>query len=323
MVRDHLVLRIIRPGAGSTYMVEDGERMRMYAYLGICIAVVAVSFSAILIRWSDADFLAIAAGRMIISALLLAPFALLMYRTELFGLSRRDALLMVGIGAVLATHFSLWIASLEHTSVASSVLLVTSHPLLVGVVGHFFMGERLSKLNVIGITIGLFGLVILTRGDATSGSDTLYGDILAFMGGVAAGIYILAGRSTRKHISLIVYAFVVYSSCAIILLIAVVFTGNELFTLPADQWMLFLVMAIGPSILGHTMYNWTLRYVPASVVSVSLLGEPVGSTALAFLLLSESPPDTAVIGGVVILMGIILASWGVGSRQSDVTAAAI
>ena len=302
-------------------MVEDEERMRRYAYLGVCIAVVAVSFSAILIRWSEADFLAIAAGRMIISALIMAPFALLMYRTELLGLSRKDALLMVGIGAVLATHFSLWIASLEYTSVASSVLLVTSHPLLVGVVGHFFLGERLSKLNVLGITIGLFGLVILTRGDAASGSDTLYGDILAFLGGVAAGVYILAGRSTRKRISLVVYAFVVYSSCAIILLIAAIFTSTELFTLPADQWALFLLMAIGPSILGHTMYNWTLRYVPASVVSVSLLGEPVGSTALAFILLSESPPETAVLGGAIILMGIILASWGVGSRQAEMTAA--
>ena len=302
-------------------MVEDEERMRRFAYVGVCIAVVAVSFSAILIRWSEADFLAIAAGRMLLSALILAPFALVMYRNELFGLSRKDALIMVGIGAVLATHFSLWIASLEHTSVASSVVLVTAHPILVGVVGHFFMGERLSRLNAVGIAIGLLGVIILTRGDMAEGSSTLYGDLLAFLGGVAAGVYILAGRQTRKRISLVVYAFVVYASCATFLLIAVVVTGTELLTLGTEEWMLFLVMAVGPSILGHTMYNWTLRYVPASVVSVSLLGEPVGSTALAFLLLSETPPETAILGGAVILIGILMASWGVGTRTAERTAA--
>ncbi|MCK5415772.1 MAG: DMT family transporter [Thermoplasmata archaeon] len=302
-------------------MMEDEERTQRAAYVGVGVAVVAVSFSAILIRWSDADFLAIAAGRMVLSTLLLAPFALIMYRAELFSLERRDVAIMVGIGAVLATHFSLWIASLELTSVASSVVLVTAHPILVGIVGHFFMDERLSRLNAIGIAIGLLGVIILTRGDADAGGDTLLGDLLAFLGGVAAGVYILAGRKTRQRISLPVYAFLVYASCALFLLVAVIVTGTELFTLPADEWWLFLLMALGPSILGHTMYNWTLRYVPASVVSVSLLGEPVGSSILAALLLSEVPPEFTMIGGAVILVGIVMATWGIGSRSSQKLAA--
>ena len=302
-------------------MMEDEERTRRAAYAGVGVAVVAVSFSAILIRWSEADFLAIAAGRMVLSTLLLAPFALIMYRAELFSLERRDVAIMVGIGAVLATHFSLWIASLELTSVASSVVLVTAHPILVGIVGHFFMDERLSRLNSIGIAIGLLGVIILTRGDADAGGDTLYGDLLAFLGGVAAGVYILAGRKTRQRISLPVYAFLVFASCALFLLVAVIVTGTQLFTLPADEWWLFLLMALGPSILGHTMYNWTLRYVPASVVSVSLLGEPVGSSILAALLLSEVPPEFTMIGGAVILVGIVMATWGVGSRSSQKMAA--
>jgi drug/metabolite transporter (DMT)-like permease len=285
------------------------------------VAVVAVSFSAILIRWSAADFLAIAAGRMLLSALLLAPFALVMFRAEMFSLARRDALIMVGIGGVLATHFSLWIASLELTSVASSVVLVTAHPILVGLVGHFLMDERLSKLNAAGIAVGLLGVIILTRGDADAGGDTLLGDLLAFLGGVAAGVYILAGRRTRQRISLPVYAFTVYASCALFLLVAVLVTGAELFTLPAGEWWLFLLMALGPSILGHTMYNWTLRYVPASVVSVSLLGEPIGSSLLAALLLSEVPPEFTIVGGAIILVGIVMATWGVRSRQSARVAA--
>ncbi len=302
-------------------MEEDPERTRRMAYAGVGVAVVAVSFSAILIRWSDADFLAIAAGRMLLSALLLAPFALIMYRAEMFSLARRDVAIMVGIGAVLATHFSLWIASLDMTSVASSVVLVTAHPILVGLVGHFFMDERLSRLNAVGIALGLLGVIILTRGDADAGGDTLLGDLLAFLGGVAAGVYILAGRRTRQRISLPVYAFLVYASCALFLLVAVVVTGTQLFTLPADEWWLFLLMALGPSILGHTMYNWTLRYVPASVVSVSLLGEPVGSSLLAALLLSEVPPEFTMVGGAVILVGIVMATWGVRTRSNGRVAA--
>ena len=298
--------------------MEDGEdRTRRAAYLGVGVAVVAVSFSSILIRWSEADFLAIAAGRMTLSTLILAPFALTMYRKELFGLPRRDVLIMVGIGLVLAAHFSLWIASLERTSVASSVVLVTAHPVLVGLVGHFMMNERLSRLNAVGIAVGLAGVVVLTRGDAGAGTETLVGDLLAFLGGVAAGVYILGGRQTRKRISLITYAFLVYGSCSVFLLVAVVVTGTELIGLGGGEWFLFLLMALGPSILGHTMYNWTLRHVPASVVSVSLLGEPVGSSLLAFLLLSETPPELAVVGGAVILVGIVLASWGTGSRPNE------
>jgi drug/metabolite transporter (DMT)-like permease len=302
-------------------MLEDEERTRKAAYFGVGVAVVAVSFSAILIRWSGADFLAIAAGRMLLSALILAPFALILYRNEMFALARRDVAVMVGIGAVLATHFSLWIASLDLTSVASSVVLVTAHPILVGLVGHFFMDERLSRLNAVGIALGLLGVIILTRGDAGAGSETLLGDLLAFLGGVAAGVYILAGRRTRQRISLPVYAFLVYASCATFLLVAVVITGRELFSLPADEWWLFLLMALGPSILGHTMYNWTLRYVPASVVSVSLLGEPVGSSLLAALLLAEVPPEATIVGGAVILVGIVMATWGMGSRQAQKLAA--
>jgi drug/metabolite transporter (DMT)-like permease len=302
-------------------MTDDEARIRRAAYAGVGVAVMAVSFSAILIRWSGADFLAIAAGRMVISALLLAPFAVVMYRAELFSLARRDVAIMVGIGAVLATHFSLWIASLDLTTVASSVVLVTAHPILVGLVGHFLMNERLSRLNAVGIALGLLGVIILTRGDADGGGDTLLGDALAFLGGVAAGVYILAGRQTRKRISLPVYAFIVYASCALFLLVGVVVTGTRLFTLPADEWWLFLLMALGPSIMGHTMYNWTLRYVPASVVSVSLLGEPVGSSLLAVLLLSEVPPEYTMVGGAIILVGIVMSTWGVGSRSAGRVAA--
>jgi drug/metabolite transporter (DMT)-like permease len=290
------------------------------AYGGIAVAVVAVSTSAILIKFSTAQagghFLSVAAGRMVLSALLLAPLALTLGRRELLALPRKDILIMVGIGAVLAAHFSLWIASLGRTSVASSVVLVTSHPVLVAIVGHFALRERLSAVNAAGIALGLTGVGILARGDAGAGASTLMGDLLAFLGGVCAGVYILGGRHTRQRVSLWVYAFVVYSFCAVFLLVGVAATREPLLGLPASDWWLFLAMALVPSILGHTMYNWSLKHVPAAVVSVSLLGEPIGSTLLAFLIFGEVPPQLAIVGGAIILVGIVLATWRLGASKA-------
>jgi drug/metabolite transporter (DMT)-like permease len=290
------------------------------AYGGIAVAVVAVSTSAILIKFSTAQaeghFLSVAAGRMALSALLLAPLALTLGRKELLALPRKDLLIMVGIGAVLAAHFSLWIASLERTSVASSVVLVTSHPVLVAIVGHFVLKERLSAVNAAGIALGLTGVGILAQGDAGAGASTLMGDLLAFLGGVCAGVYILGGRHTRQRVSLWVYAFVVYSFCAVFLLVGVAAAREPLLGLPASDWWLFLAMALVPSILGHTMYNWSLKHVPAAVVSVSLLGEPIGSTMLAFLIFDEVPPQLAIVGAAIILVGIVLATWRLGASKA-------
>jgi drug/metabolite transporter (DMT)-like permease len=296
----------------------DEVRPPPSAYAGIAVAVVAVSLSSILIYWCDEDTspLSIAAGRMMLSALLLAPFALTWGRAELLGLSRRDVLVMMGIGAVLAFHFATWIASLDMTTIASSVVLVTSHPVLVGLVGHFLFKERLSPLNALGIAMGLSGVLLLARGDSTLGSQTLLGDLLAWLGGVAAGVYILAGRRLRRRISVVTYAFLVYAACAVFLLAIVGVAREPLLTHRGREWGLFLLMALGPSILGHTVYNWALRHVPASVVSMSLLGEPVGSSLLALLIFAEAPPELALLGGAVILVGIVLASWGVRARQS-------
>lgn len=298
-------------------MTADAARPPSTAYAGIAVAVVAVSFSSILIYWADEDTspLSIAAGRMLLSALLLAPFALSWGRAELLSLSRRDVLVMMGIGAVLAFHFATWIASLEMTTIASSVVLVTSHPVLVGLVGHFLFKERLSPLNALGIAMGLSGVLLLARGDSELGSETLVGDLLAWLGGVAAGVYILAGRRLRRRVSVVTYAFLVYTACAVLLLAVVGVAREPLFTLGGREWGLFLLMALGPSILGHTVYNWALRHVPASVVSMSLLGEPIGSSMLALLIFGESPPELALAGGAIILAGIVLASWGVRARQ--------
>ena len=279
--------------------------------LAIIIAVIAVSFASIFIRWSDAEPLAIAFYRLLFTTLLLLPFVLLKQREEIKSLDKKKVGLMLAIGLVLSFHFSMWITSLELTSVASSVILVTAHPILVGTVSHFVMKDKLSKLNFLGIFVAILGVIILTMGDFSggplTGSRTL-GNILAFLGGICAGIYILGGREMRKSVSVITYAFLVYLFCTVFLFVECMATSTKIFPLPANEYYLFLLMALVPGILGHTLYNWSLKHVTATVVSVSLLGEPIGSSILAVLLLGEMPSDWVLIGGPIVLAGILMAS---------------
>lgn len=286
--------------------------------LAILIAVIAVSFASIFIRWSDAEPLAIAFYRLLFTTLLLLPFVLVKRGQEIRNLGGKNLALMLGIGLVLSFHFSMWITSLGLTSVASSVILVTAHPILVGTVSHFFMKDKLSKLNFIGISVAITGVIVLTLGDFSSGplsgSKTL-GNILAFLAGICAGIYILGGRKMRRSTSIVTYAFLVYLFCTIFLFIQCLATSTKLFPLPANEYYLFLLMALVPGILGHTLYNWSLKYVTATVVSVSLLGEPIGSSILAILLLNEVPSSYVLIGGPIVLAGILMASMRAGKMK--------
>jgi drug/metabolite transporter (DMT)-like permease len=283
-------------------MQESNEDSpQTFANYAILIAVVAVSFSAILIRWSDSHPFVIAAYRMGITSLILLPLVLAKYISEIKKIKRNELIFMIAIGMILALHFGSWIASLEETSVASSVILVTSHPLFVAIVSHYIFREKLQTIGYIGI---------LTIGDYELGGSNLKGDVLALIGSIAAGIYILGGRKSRRSVSLIPYVFIVYSICTICLLAACVAVSAPLYPLPLSEYELFILMAIIPTILGHTFYNYALKYVKAQVISVSLLGEPIGSSILAYILLSEAAPRFTIIGGALILPGIYLAYIG-------------
>ena len=282
--------------------------------LAIAIAVIAVSFSSIFIKWSNEPALVIAFYRLGFTTLFLLPFFILWKRDEMRCLGRRELGLLVSIGLVLSLHFTLWIKSLELTTVASSVILVTAHPILVASIEHFFFKDRLSKTNFIGICIAIFGVIILASGDFDK-PDNLYGDFLAWIAGICAGIYILAGRRMRRTISLITYAFLVYVFCFFFLFVACLLTRTSLYPIPANEIYLFILMAAVPGILGHTLYNWSLKHVRASVVSVSLLGEPIGSSLLALVLLGQMLEWWVIIGGGLTLAGILFTARKVRKRR--------
>jgi len=283
-------------------------RRRVRPSWALAVAVVAVSTSAILVRWSTAPSPVEAFYRVLFTTALLAPVAVVRHAEEFRTLRRRDALAAGVTGVALAVHFASWFQAVEWTSVAASVTLVQSQPLFVAVGAWALLGERLGPRTVVGILVAVGGMVLMSTGDVLAGGLTgprpLWGNGLAVVGAVMAAIYVLAGRSLRQRVALLPYVIVVYAVCAGVLLVIAVGQGAPLVGYPASEWLLFFAMAVGPGVFGHTVINWALEHVESSVVSVSLLGEPVGSTLLAVVLVSEVPGPWTVVGGTVVLAGI-------------------
>lgn len=285
--------------------MEDSPRVP--PNLAILVSILAVSTASVLIRMSSAPPLAIASYRMLISSLVLSPYFLYARGPyKIRELEKREILMLLGVGVVLAVHFASWITSLSHTTVASSVIFVHIDPIFVALVSHFFLGERVSKRTALGILLGITGATLIAIGDAGLEGHNLYGDFLALIGGMMLGLYILGGRTLRKGLDLTSYVTPVYLTSAFILVLASFLSGVPLTGYPAKEYLLFTVIAIVPMIFGHTVYNWALRYVEAPVVSLSLLGEPVGASILAYVFLGETPPPTALTGGALTLLGILI-----------------
>lgn len=281
--------------------------------LGLLISIIAVSFASIFILSCEAPPLSIAFYRLFFTTLLLLPFLLIRKRTrdEIRTLPKKTILIIIAIGVVLAAHFSLWITSLTMTSVASSVILVTAHPMLVAPVSFYFLKEKLSLANTLGIVISLTGVGVLVFGNygfASLGLDSLQGNILALFGGIAAGLYILGGRILRRTVSTIAYAFLVYAVGTITLFFICLCVNAPLYNLTLQDYGIILAMAVVSGIFGHTLYNWSLGYIRASVMSVALLGEPVGSSLLAYAIpwIHQEPSLYTIVGGGIILSGIYL-----------------
>ena len=260
---------------------------------------------------------AIAALRLGIAALILLPIMLLRARAELGRLARQDALLGVGAGACLALHFFAWISSLEYTSVASSVALVTSSPLWLGLAA-WLMRERLSRLSWAGIGFTMLGSMVIGYSDSSgSGArNALLGDGLALLGAVTVAGYFLVGRALQRRLSTLLYIWLVYTSAAVFLVMlalvaAALAPARAGFTsYPATAYLLTLGLALGPQLLGHTALNWSLRHLSPAFVAVATLGEPIGSALLALLFFGQGFVPLQLAGFVVLLVGIALAARG-------------
>jgi drug/metabolite transporter (DMT)-like permease len=290
--------------------VNEKERPPFNPSLALISGVLAVSTGAIFAKLAEAPALVIAAYRVGLASLILAPIAWWQARDELLGLEKKDYMLALLSGFFLALHFSTWISSLSYTSVANSVVLVNTNPLWVGILTPLISKDRLTLMTKIGIVISVIGGAIIGAGDFATGGQALWGDFLALLGSICAAVYLLLGRNLRRKLSLLAYVIICYGSAAIILWALVIALGLQVVGFSSGTYAAFAGMALISQIIGHTSYNWALKWFSASLIAVSLLGEPIGATILAYIIFDETLTWTKLIGGSLILAAIYLAARG-------------
>jgi drug/metabolite transporter (DMT)-like permease len=253
--------------------------------------------------------ISIAALRLTFASVALAPFVWTRARGEWTRLAPRDFALALVSGVALALHFAFWISSLDYTSVMSSVVFVTTNPLFVGLASVFLLREPLQRGMIVGIVIAGIGGALIGFSDlGVAGAESLFGDALALAGAVTVSGYLLIGRRLRKQLSLLAYIGLVYTTAAIVLLAMAIAMGANLLGYSWQGYLLIALLAAGPQLIGHTSYNWALKYVSATFVTVTLLAEPIGATLLAIPILAQVPSPIRLLGGALILVGIYFAA---------------
>ncbi len=307
--------------------MQKPAQIRLFVVLAC--GIFAVSTASILIRSAQAEGappLVIAAYRLTLAALILTPIVLRSRRAELRALTRRDWQWALFSGFFLALHFATWISSLFYTTVTSSVVLVSTGPIWVALLSWLIWRERLTRPIVIGLIIAVLGGALVGFSDSSGldlGGAQLWGDFLALAGAWFVAGYLLIGRQLRRRMSLLAYVYIVYGSAALWLIGLAALSGasftqqadGQLYPLSAYAWMLLL--AVLPQLVGHSSYNYALRFLSPTYVAIVSLAEPIGSSILAFLLLREMPPGLTILGAIVILIGIGIASWPARSRASN------
>jgi len=276
----------------------------MKAYLTLLVGVAAMSFASIFIRLAEAPPLVIAAYRLTIAALVFLPFAPSKWSKTWRQVSRRDVLLLLFASLFLALHFALWISSLKNTSIASSVILVTSNPIFVAIFSYFLWKEKMTRLMLGGMALALGGAVLISYGDFALSGTALLGDVLAVLAALVWGIYLVTARHLRARIDFLSFVTFIYAGAAVFLLIAVAIGGYSLFGYSTQTYLMMALLALVPQLIGHSAANFALRFIPATLVSVAILGEPVGATLLGYFILEEAPGLNEIAGGALVLAGI-------------------
>jgi drug/metabolite transporter (DMT)-like permease len=284
----------------------------------LAIGVLAISSAAIFIKLStDAPPLVIAAARTTIATLVLLPIMTATRQGRLLRISPRHLKLVALAGAMMAAHFAFWITSLQHTSVLSSVVLVTTNPLFVGIGSYLFFRERIASGLIIGILLGVAGGVLITLSDARGAPGSVYGNILSLGGGMMMSGYLMVGRKIRSEVDALSYVLAVNGLAAVILCAAVAIAGYSPIGYRPSTYVYFLLLGIVPQLIGHGTLNYALKHVTATLIAVCILGEPIGASLFAYYFLDEPVTPLQAIGGALILAGILFASRS-GASPRDI-----
>ncbi|MGH2692806.1 MAG: DMT family transporter [Actinomycetota bacterium] len=283
----------------------------------LALGVVVVSFAAPLIRLADAPPMAVAMYRNLFATAVLLPLALGRHRSELRALGRSDLIALAGAGVLLALHFATWVPSVTLTTVAASTVLVSTQPLWSAALARLFLGERLRRAVAIGIGIAFAGAILISGFDFTLSARAFTGDMLALAGAAAVAGHRIVALGPRRRLSILPFVAVMYGACAVVLLMVVLISGTPVSGFEPQTWLWMVLIALGPQVIGHTIFNLLLRDVDPTVLAVAIMGEAVGATLLALALFGEIPSTGAIAGAVLLLAGIFVAVRGQSRRAVE------
>ncbi|HSR12348.1 MAG TPA: DMT family transporter [Thermodesulfobacteriota bacterium] len=278
------------------------------ALLVLPLGLTAISFASVFIRLCEAPSLVIAAYRLTLAAIVLVVFSLPRNLGEFRRLTRAEILPSLLAGVFLCLHFALWITSLQYTSVASSVIFVTTNPIFVALASVFLLREKISAKLLLSIVLAVSGGIVIAWNDWGAGEHHLYGDLLALLGAVMATGYLLVGRRIRQKVNLAAYITLVYGVAAVLLIVLALAAGHPAFGYSPRTYLFFCLLALFPQLIGHTSLNWALKFFSAAVVAVFILAEPIGASILAYVILEEKLGMNLFIGGALVLLGIYLSA---------------
>ncbi|WP_274651047.1 DMT family transporter [Paenibacillus humicola] len=270
----------------------------------LAVALVAISFSAIFVKWSDAPSTVLSMYRMLFASILMLPIVW-KKRAEFKKIAGKERLFLLCSGFFLAMHFALWFESLKLTTVANSTIILALQPIVSLIGGFFLFKERTTAAALVTMGIATAGAMMIGWGDLGVGRSAILGDISSFLSVVAVVGYLFIGQSIVKKVSHWIYSFCVFLSAALFLTVYNVIAGSAFGGYSARNWGIFLLLAIVPT-MAHVINNWLLNYINATTISMSVLGEPVGATALAAWLLGESVVGWQIAGGLLVLLGVFL-----------------
>lgn len=271
----------------------------------LVVGIIAISFSSIFIRWSDAEASVIGMYRLFLTNLIMLPFVW-KSRKEMFSLTGRQWGWLLLSGSLLGLHFLFWMGSLSYTTVASSTVILTLQPILVVIASYFLFGAVINRTMLLGIVLALIGSIVIGAGDFQISGSALHGDLLSLLGTVAIAAHMLVGKQILQGMSAFVYNFWVFFMAGSLLAIYNAAQGYAFTGYSPKEWGVFVLLAIVPTLFGQYLFNWLMQYMSASTVSMAVLGEPVFASLLAWLLLKESLSGLQLGAGVVILIGVWL-----------------
>ncbi len=266
---------------------------------------VAASFSAIFIRLVDADPIAIGFYRLTLALPFFAVAVFLWHRQELWSITKKQLLGCMLGGLFLAAHFFTWFTAIGHTTVASAVVLCSTHPIIILLITSLFFREKTTGKAVIGVMVALAGAAIITGGDYSFAGDAIFGDIMAALGALFMALYFLVGRRMRKEINATVYVFLIFTGCWIVFLIGMVATGTPFMGYSGADYLYLFALAIICQIGAHAVFNWCLGHVSPLYISTIETGEAIFASTLAVILFAEIPTLWQIIGGAITICGLL------------------